>query len=81
MASWLAPSVPAAGRPGPACIGNGEQQVLGRDELVLKAAGFVECAFEHLIHRLREVHPRGGMPETLGMSLIMRSASAMIASG
>ena len=49
-----------------ALFGDGQQQVLGGDELVLEAAGFIEGAFEDLVQRLREVHARlhaGGLGE------------------
>ena len=41
-----------------ALLGEGQQQVLGGDELILKVAGFVESALEHLVERLREIHAR-----------------------
>ena len=38
--------------------GNRQQQVLGGDELVFEAAGFVEGALQHFVERLRSVETR-----------------------
>ena len=40
-----------------AMVGDGEQQVLGGDELVFKAGGFIEGALEDLVQGLGEIHP------------------------
>ncbi len=57
MASCVAParSSKLAGRI-TTLFGDGQQQVLGGDELVLEVAGLVEGALQNLIERLREIH-------------------------
>ena len=61
MASWLRPA-----RPGAAAAGSlfwsasGEQQVLGRDEIVLEVFGLFEGLIEHLIEGVRSARLRGG---------------------
>ena len=45
-------AVEQLGRGVAALLGDGKEQVLGGDELVLETAGFVEGAFEDLVERL-----------------------------
>ena len=82
MASWLAPALLSklAGR-FVLLVRNGQQQMLGRDELVLEILGFLKCPLENLVQGGRDVHTRLPAPETFGADPIMRSASCTIASG